>query len=842
MLTIALAYSTANQTTAHRIAGDLASHVNFDHFVVGKANEGPVLADLLRSVETPLIVLISNDFLTNPNCMLRGHEIFGSGREVLPVFTRSHAYDELTDEVQSEQTRISNQSEVMRYVNHWQDRYIDLRRDSEELVATGGELFRDYLRKIRETSVQAEELLHLLKDSWSLTEAQFAANDYQQLFIFADRPRLWEEFKAYDTDAPIDLSGIPGLEMLGPASPVADQEEEARPRDPEDHTSDGVEARPQVPAIDDKEQGEATPLSPTDPVSPEPEPQTIPMQENTVIPPISDDTLEEERQILAADDDDMSSDEQVNIWVERAWSMHDEGDASAGLELLNAGRDALPDNLKLHYHYALLLATATGDAAAARRELEALLDKNPDHSDGLYLNGELALADGDLAIARDNWEALSDAEPFYPGLNYRLGILLADHFPEDYLDAAAYLRRATKDAEPHADANYRYGLLLAGPVGRRKKAIKVLQTAINADPSHAFAHYELAVLLHERGDLEDARHYFQVACRLNPAFKTAANEQAFSLVSSPSVSAATPAEEDALAALKRNIETLEAMMAERDAAPEPDPAPAAPPKKGLGKTVLISGATSGIGLATARRLATEGYRLILIGRRAERLAALAEELEDDHETETLLLTLDVREQPKVAAAIEGLPADWSTIDVLVNNAGKAKGVDPIHEGKIDHWEEMIDVNLKGLLYLTRAVSPRMVSRQDGMIVNVCSTAGKEVYPNGNVYCATKHAVDALTRAMRLDLVKYGIRVGQICPAMVEETEFSLVRFDGDAERARIYEDFQPLRSSDVAEAICFMLTQPRHVNILDLVIQGTQQASSTVVDRSGRERFAPEEE
>lgn len=827
MLTLALAYSTANQSTAHRIAGDLASHVNFDHFVVGKANEGPVLSDLLRDVESRLIVLISNDFLTNPNCMLRGHEIFGSGREVLPVFIRSHAYDELTDELSTEQTRLSNQSEVMRYVNHWQDRYIDLRRESEELSVAGGELFRDYLRKIRETSVQAEELLHLLKDSWSLTETQFAANDYQQLFIFAERTQLWEDFKTFDQNSPIDLSGIPGLEMLGPASL---EETEAE------------EARPQVQAEDEEEQAEATELLPDDPVSTEPETEDISMENNPVVPPISDQTQEEDRHYMATDEEDMTAEEQVNIWIDRAWSMHDEGDAPAGLELLNAGRDALPDNQKLHYHYALLLATSTGDATAARREIEALLDLNPDHTDALYLNGELALAAGDLDVARDNWEALSDAEPFYPGLNYRLGLLLADHFPADYLDAAAYLRRATKDQHPEPDAAYRYALLLAGPVGRRKKAVKVLHAVITADPAHAYAHYELAVLLHERGELDDARHYFRVACRLNPAFKTDANEKAFAANAPAIIAAATPAEEETLAALKRNLASLEAMMAERDTAPEPLPAPAPPPGKGAGKTALVSGATSGIGLATARRLATEGFRLILLGRRADRLEALADELYNAHETDTLLLEVDLREQRTVEEAIAGLPADWAAIDVLVNNAGKAKGTDPIHEGRIDHWDEMIDVNLKGLLYLTRAVSPGMVDRESGMIVNVCSTAGKEVYPNGNVYCATKHAVDALTRAMRLDLVKYGVRVGQICPAMVEETEFSLVRFDGDAERAKIYEDFQPLRSSDVAEAIHFMVTQPRHVNILDVVLQGTQQASSTVVDRSGRERFAPEEE
>jgi NADP-dependent 3-hydroxy acid dehydrogenase YdfG len=821
MLSLAIAYSTANQTTAHRIAGDLSSHVSFDHITVGKANEGPVLADLLKDYLAPIIVLVSNDFLTNPNCMLRGHEIFGARREVLPIFIKSHHYDELTDEVETEQTSLSNLAEVMRYVNHWQDRYIDLRRDADELSSTGGEAFKHYLRKIRETSIHAEELLYLLKDSWSLTEAQFAGDHYHQLFIFAERPRLWEELKDFENAAPIDLSGIPGLEMLSTVT-----EEDQAPPDPAE-----VQEQEEV----EEAQAEIAPEPTPDPVV-ETETEDIPMDKLDIVFPADIEAGIEEVVVQAASTPAMTADEQVNTWIERSWSMHDEGDSSAGLELLNAGRDALPDHLKLHYHYALLLATATEDTAAARREVEALLDKNPDHLDGLFLNGELALAAGDLVGARENWETLSDAEPFYPGLNYQLGTFLAEHYPGDYLDAAAYLRRATKDKEPVGDAFYRYALLLVGPVGRRKKAIKVLRAGISADPSHAFAHYELAVLLHERGDQVEARNYFRIACSLNPAFKTEANQEAFA--SAPIVTAGTPAEEDALAALKRNIASLETMMAERDAAP----APAPPPLKGAGKTILISGASAGIGRATARRMAAEGYRLILIGRRKERLEVLAAELEDAYATETLLLELDVRDYVAVSGAITSLPEEWATIDVLINNAGKAKGVDPIHEGKIEHWEEMIDVNLKGLLYLTRAVSPKMVEREDGTIINVCSTAGKEVYPNGNVYCATKHAVDALTHATRLDLVKYGVRVGQICPAMVEETEFSLVRFDGDAERAKIYEDFQPLRASDVAEAVCFMISQPRHVNVLDLVLQGTQQASSTIVDRSGRARFAPEEE
>ncbi|SEQ04787.1 SDR family oxidoreductase [Neolewinella agarilytica] len=799
MLTITLAYTSENQSTAHRLTGDLSSHVNFEHVVVGKANEGPVLADLLEPVETPVLVLISDDFLTNPNCMLRGRKIFDGQRETLPVFIRSHSYDAAADEVISRQTSLANQAEVMHYVNHWQDRYIDLRREAEELTAQGGESFKQYLKKIRETSTQAEELLHSLKDSWSLTEAQFAANHYHQLFIFAERPALWEEFKTFEEAPPIDVSDIPGLSMLGAGAPVQGEVEE----------QSLVSEAQTPPPMDDND-------------GPEPPKEKVaPMQ---------------------------GMDDQAGIWIERAWALFDDGDAASGLELLNAGREALPDQLSLHYHYALLLATTTGEATAAQREIEALLDKSPDHPDALFLNGELHEAGGRFQKARDNWENLSDVEPFYPDLNYRLGVLLADHFPEDYLDAAAYLRRATKAKEASGDAFYRYAVLLAGPVERRKKAIKQLKKAIEISPSHAAAHYQLAVLLHGQGELVGAQNAFKTAVGLDRAYDTPVNRQAFAsapaAVEMPEVVVAgTPAEEDALASLKKSIADLEAMIKDRDAAAaESSPAPASSPKIGSGKTVFISGATAGIGRATARALAEDGYRLILLGRRRERLSELEAELHEKHGVETYLLSIDVRDRDGLTAAIASLPEAWSTIDVLINNAGKAKGVDPIHEGSLDHWDEMIDVNLKGLLYLTRAITPGMVARKSGMVINVASTAGKEVYPNGNVYCATKHGVDALTRAMRLDLVKHGIRIGQVAPAMVEETEFSLVRYDGDAERAKIYGDFQPLRSPDVAESIRFMINQPRHVNILDIVLQGTQQASSTVVDRSGRERFAPEEE
>lgn len=258
-------------------------------------------------------------------------------------------------------------------------------------------------------------------------------------------------------------------------------------------------------------------------------------------------------------------------------------------------------------------------------------------------------------------------------------------------------------------------------------------------------------------------------------------------------------------------------------------------KSPIDKIVLITGATSGIGKATATLFAKKGYHLIITGRREQRLEEIKFRLNKKYAIKIKTLAFDVRKLAKVKKAYNSLESYWKKIDILVNNAGLASGFDPIHKGNIDDWETMIDTNIKGLLYMTRLITPGMVKRKSGHIINICSTAGHETYPNGNVYCATKHAVDALTKSMRLDLHRYGIKVGQISPGHVEETEFALVRFHGDKKKSKIYEDFIPLNSKDVAETIYFMATRPKHVNIQDIIMMGTQQASSNHIDRSGRE-------
>lgn len=247
------------------------------------------------------------------------------------------------------------------------------------------------------------------------------------------------------------------------------------------------------------------------------------------------------------------------------------------------------------------------------------------------------------------------------------------------------------------------------------------------------------------------------------------------------------------------------------------------------KIALVTGATSGIGKATALLLAENGFDIIACGRREERLAALKEEL--NGKCEFFSLSFDVRDKEAVAKEIASLPEKWSKIDLLVNNAGNAHGLAPIQDGDLEDWDAMIDINLKGLLYVSKAVIPGMVARGVGQVINVGSIAGKEVYPNGNVYCASKFAVDALSAGMRRDLYDKGIRVSQVCPGMVE-TEFGLVRFKGDEERAAsIYKGYQPLTSEDVADAICYMATRPAHVNVADMLLLSSDQAASTMINR-----------
>jgi serine 3-dehydrogenase len=250
-----------------------------------------------------------------------------------------------------------------------------------------------------------------------------------------------------------------------------------------------------------------------------------------------------------------------------------------------------------------------------------------------------------------------------------------------------------------------------------------------------------------------------------------------------------------------------------------------------GKNVLVTGASSGIGRACAEGFAVHGCRLLMVARRKDRLDALADTLREDHRVEVLTDALDVRDRGAVESWVDGLADNWRDIDILVNNAGLARGLSPLHEGDVEDWEEMIDTNVKGLLYVTRAVLRGMVARGRGHIINIGSIAGHEVYPGGNVYCASKHAVTALNRALGIDTLGTGVRVSSVDPGMVE-TEFSLVRFHGDGERASgVYRGIDPLTPEDAAEAVLFCATRPANANVRELILMAGAQASAVHAHR-----------
>ncbi|WP_347923418.1 SDR family NAD(P)-dependent oxidoreductase [Pontimicrobium sp. SW4] len=247
------------------------------------------------------------------------------------------------------------------------------------------------------------------------------------------------------------------------------------------------------------------------------------------------------------------------------------------------------------------------------------------------------------------------------------------------------------------------------------------------------------------------------------------------------------------------------------------------------KTALITGATSGIGRATAHEFAKHGIRLILCGRRQDRLDTIKSAL--SKQTDVITLNFDVRNKTEVFNAIASLPEHFKHIDILINNAGNAHGLDPIQTGDTDDWDAMMDINVKGLLYVSKAVIPQMTERQSGHIINIGSSAGKEVYPKGNVYCASKHAVIAITDGMRIDLNPFNIKVTAINPGLVE-TEFSQVRFKGDAIADNVYKGYKALQPQDIADIIYFAISRPSHVNIADLLVFPTAQANSVTVNKS----------
>ena len=498
----------------------------------------------------------------------------------------------------------------------------------------------------------------------------------------------------------------------------------------------------------------------------------------------------------------------------------------------------------------------SGNLVAAAAQLEELLAANPESADVHFLAGEIAELQRNFSKSRTHFEKVASLAPFYPKVYHKLSWLCMNHFSAEKKNIKSYFKKALAFDDNNPQLLYAYAEFL-NDSGDSAKAIKYFKKVLKVNPEHPFANYDLAITYHRAGEYSLANRYYLEACENNEELSTPENDAAFTSYSILDVERAGEAinlhsldEDEKMQPFQSAVDSDPAsdLTSENELADRlsPEMERAAPmqkrstalnkfkPQNGA-KIVLVTGASAGIGRATAEIFARNGYNLILAARREERLVEMQNYFHSTYSGGCIVLDFDVRDYNSIEMTFRNLDKDWRAVDILINNAGLAIGMDPIHEGNPAHWDTMIDTNIKGLLYMTRVIAPGMVEKRSGHIINLCSTAGKEAYPNGNVYSATKFAVESLTKNMRIDLHKYGIRVGQVSPGAVEETEFSQVRFLGDQEKAaKIYEGFIPLKASDVADIVYFMATSPAHVNIQDVLVMGTQQASATIIDRSGR--------
>lgn len=796
MIRVHLLYSPENRDLADRLTADLGrAGLTFEHYTLLSDDKPGHLAARIAVIEGPVLWLLTDNFLKDPLCMAGIWRAYQAllGRGHLLTVVAPGRQPQADGSYRPVPTSFERAGEVIKYMNYWQEIFL---KSTDRLRTAPLELREVYDREVeayRLIANDVSELLSALRESGYVRWEALQADHYKlffQRFGLVDRYPAYREIASLDVEAP----PIPAAQTP-PAGPFIPPPVLSGPLIPQPVEASG-------------EKMAQEPVTESSPASLKPEAEAE------------------------------ASEVRIRQAIRDAWTWIEKGYPQRGLDMLRQLTEQHPQHAiaMAEYHRARAHFTeaeplperpvpeiASPQAQQEQKtevppppEQELSAPSNgfaPTEADAYNAMGDNAAAKGDYLLAKYCWNRVAELDPAYPRVFRKLADLAIAHLEKENSDEVlSYIEEALA-AEPNdAELHYRYALVLRDQMGQPERAYQLLDTVVALQPDWAEAWLTLAEVTHQSGNLQQAQELYQHACLLDPKLKSKERDAHFALPTEK-ISASSPSP------------TLSLQSAEEVAFSQPAQV----------LTVLITGATSGIGKATAEVFARHGHRLLLVGRRAERLADIRARFAQQYPHATVFeLPLDIRDADAVMAHLTNLPEEWTEIDVLINNAGLAKGLAPIHEGNLEHWDAMIDTNIKGLLYVTRAVVPGMVQRRRGHIINVSSSAGKEVYPNGNVYCATKFAVEALTRGMRLDLHAYGIRVSQVSPGHTEDTEFALVRFDGDAERARIYEDFQPLKAADVAEAIYFIATRPPHVNVQDIWLYSTQQASAMLIDRSGR--------
>ena len=944
-----LAYCHENEEVAQEIQSYLSKADVYVKLISDKDNPVEGISSKLLKEEDHVLLLVSTNFLKSigtMNNILKAAEPLAKKKILHPIIINGK--EKMPDgSFISVQTNFDRVSHVIQYMNHWQDKYLDARKEKREASADKANEIDRKLLNIRNISAQIGEFLKLIKSQDHISYSMLSQNNFEAFFnrfnITENHSKIAglslgtgalvggmvanvkngssNEFNAPNIDTPEVVQNTEPRIIEVPEELITDSVENEAPEIVEESTLEIInEVSPELqesntpvqpPIIEDTDEEnieiESLVLEKEEdfsPISVSDRDEVVPLkienlselnqdsdspETHAEIPTKSDQEVlnklihikngdeigpgfgtnvsdensvenlsviqriikkreEENNKTTFNNGDDITingkiGDEVIEMPVNRdqppsdnngfkpyeksasdveqtlheASNLIEAGKIEKGLAILEEVLYQDPNNVDIRLQFATVLSDNLNRKDDAVHHLQKILTIDPHHGNTYIKLGEISEAKNNLVIARKYFEKAADLKPNQPWIFYKLGIMISTHFVGENKIAANYFKQSLNLDKNNVDGHYRYAVILSEDLKNYEKAHKHFKKVIKLKPDHKRVHLDLAKLHRKNGAPEKAEKHYLKAISNYPLIKNDNNDALFIQEKNPApiVPIAEPSRAEAPVEVAKDIEQVFRV-----------------PQNEV-KRVLITGATSGIGKATAELFAKHGHKLILAGRRQDRLDILKLHFEQKYNSDIQLLSFDVTNVNEVRSSFGSLSNEWRDIDILINNAGLAKGFDAIHEGELSDWDAMIDTNIKGLLYMTRAFSPIMVEKQSGHIINVCSTAGSEVYPKGNVYCATKFAVDALTKAIRLDLHKYNIRVSQISPGHVEETEFAKVRF-GDAERAKIYEDFQPLKAEDVAESIYFIATRPDHVNIQDILMMGTQQANNNYIDRSGR--------
>ena len=885
---VTIAYCQSNDNIAQKLEGILSSKgFQCDNYIIDTPQfEDPWKA--LISRQQPTIVLISDNFLKSRKALekgLSGVKYLLSEEKALIIVVNGRYRKSDSLEYMVVATEFNSVSQVLNYMNFWQDQLQTLiNKDKEIQFGKDDELLKEK-QIVQRISSEIGEFLRLLRIENRFVEEDLdSENRLQEIILFliektglnqnsndgitnADQmnqePALTEEDLAMPKKQILDLSDLepeidinpeefPGIRDLihidldqqikdvekSSKDQVAKNKKKKMTDDGSDFIEPGGIAEMEVSKLNAKKKKKKTKKK---------------KKEKQGEPLIDLEKLisrKEDEESVDTDIEAVHEKRNSIIVIEESIHLLEEGREDEVIELLKKAVKEDPHNRDLSYQYGALLAEYTDETDNAIEQFESILFSDPDNFMACMRLAELFERKGKFKKSIQYYQHVLRLNPQFGEVHYRLARIRHDGLKMSDKTTYKMYKEAGKTDPENADVLFHQGRMMLENFGKPHKAAKLFKRCLRLNHEHAEACLLLSKTYSFLTDDIKARKYYQRAIILQPNLVDRMYEEELgfeqkdeniSFIHEEGNNIVEPKEESIELDLSKRKSWIVSEESDRsgskiDVSEEerPDPMKVETSSSNEDRTILVTGATSGIGQAVSTIFAKAKYKLIITGRRIDRLKDLATVLNSLHGVQVLPLAFDIRDYNATKSAIDNLGKEWENIDILVNNAGLAKGFHPIQEGYIAHWETMIDTNIKGLLYITRLVTPGMVRRKSGHIINVCSTAGKEVYPNGNVYCATKHAVDALTHGMRLDLHMHGIKVSQVSPAHVEQTEFAKVRFDGDVERANIYDDFNPLQAPDVAEVIYFIASRPPHVNIQDVLLMGTQQASSSVIDRSGR--------